>query len=275
MPELPEVETIRRQMEKEIVGARILGVDVLFSGRLNVAAREFVRRVEGARVIAAGRRAKLLLIGLSNGWTMVVHLKMTGRFLLAKGKGSPHKHTHLVFRLSGGRTLLFEDVRKFGYVKLVRTDALEREVFDREGYGPEPLDPAFTAERFALCVRGRAKKRIKPLLMEQSCIAGIGNIYADESLWRAGVRPQRRAGSLTTEELRKLHDGVQESLRGSLARRGTSADAYVDLYGERGTNVAKLRVYGREGEPCDRCGTPIKKISFAGRGTHFCPTCQR
>jgi len=275
MPELPEVETIRRQLEKEVVGATIKGVDVRFAGRLNVKAGEFVRAAEGAKIVASGRRAKLLLIGLSSGWTMVVHLKMTGRFLLSKGEPMPTKHTHLVFRLSGGRTLMFEDVRKFGYVKLVRTDDLERLIFDKEGYGPEPLDPSFTAERFAMCVGGRPNKKIKPLLMEQTCIAGIGNIYADESLWRAGIRPQRRAGSLTREELRKLHDGVQESLRGSLAVRGTSADMYVDLYGERGNNVAKLKVYGREGEPCARCKGPIRKIFFAGRGTHFCPKCQQ
>ena len=274
MPELPEVETIRRQMQKEIVGAKILGVDVRFSGRLNVKPAEFSRGVTGARIVGVGRRAKLLLIGLSNGRTMVVHLKMTGRFLLSKGKGTPNKHTHLVFRLSGGRTLMFEDVRKFGYVKLLRTDDLEEKVFARERYGPEPLEPSFTPEVFAACVRQRPNKKIKPLLMEQACIAGIGNIYADESLWRARVRPQRRAGSLTAAELRALHAGVLESLRGSLAVRGTSADMYVDLFGERGNNVARLNVYGREGEPCRRCRGPIKKVFFAGRGTHFCPKCQ-
>ena len=275
MPELPEVETIRRQLEKEVVGRKILSVDVRFGGRLNVRPAAFVAGVSGATLTAAGRRAKLLRLDLSNGNSLIVHLKMTGRFLLVPAGTRPTTHTHVVFRLSGGQELHFEDVRKFGYMRLFPTADLEREVYDKEGYGPEPLDPSFTAERFALCVRGRSKKRIKPLLMEQTCIAGIGNIYADESLWRAGIRPQRRASSLSDGDLRRLHEGVQESLRGSLAVRGTSADTYVDLYGKKGENVGRLNVYGREGEPCPRCGGPVKKIAFAGRGTHFCPACQK
>lgn len=275
MPELPEVETIRRQLEEAVVGRSIVSVDVRFGGRLNVRPAAFEKGVVGATIASAGRRAKLLLLGLSNGNTVVTHLKMTGRYLLGPSGMPPTRHTHIVFGLSGGKELHFEDVRKFGYVRLFKTAELEREVFDREGYGPEPLDPSFTAGRFAMCVRGRPKKRIKPLLMAQTCIAGIGNIYADESLWRARIRPQRRAGTLTADELRRLHDGVQKSLRGSLEARGTSANDYVDLYGKKGENVARLKVYGRAGEPCPRCRGPIKKIAFAGRGTHFCPACQR
>jgi formamidopyrimidine-DNA glycosylase len=275
MPELPEVETIRRQMEKEVVGRTVRDAVVRFGGRLNLTPKKFVAAVKGAKIISVGRRAKLLLIGFSNGMTVVTHLKMTGRYLLVPAGAEPSKHVHVVFKLSGGKDLHFEDVRKFGYLRLYPTDELERQVFDKEAYGPEPLEKSFTAERFAMCVRGRAKKRIKPLLMEQMCIAGVGNIYADEALWRAKIRPQRRAGTLSDAELRALHDGVVGSLRESLRRRGTSADSYVDLYGEQGENVPHLSAYGREGKPCRRCGTPIKKISFAGRGTHFCPKCQR
>jgi formamidopyrimidine-DNA glycosylase len=275
MPELPEVETIRRQMEKELVGAKILGVDVRFSGRLNVPAAAFKKAVEGSKVVSAGRRAKLLLVGLSNGMTLVAHLKMTGRFLLAKGAVAPGKHAHLVFRLDQGRTLLFEDVRKFGYVKLLRTADLERDVFDKEGYGPEPLDPSFTFDRFRMCVTGRGPKRIKPMLMAQTCIAGIGNIYADEACWRAKVRPDRRISSLKPAELRGLYDGAKAALVEALARRGSSADDYVDLHGRQGENLPFLKVYGREGEKCLRCRGTIAKTRLAGRGTHFCPKCQK
>lgn len=275
MPELPEVETIRRQMERDVVGRKVEGVVVRFGGRLNVKPAAFAAGVAGATLVAAGRRAKLLILGLSNGNSLVVHLKMTGRFLLVPAGTAPTKHAHVVFRLSGGNDLHFEDVRKFGYLRLYRTEDLAREVFDKEAYGPEPLDPSFTPSRFAMCVRGRGKKRIKPLLMEQTCIAGIGNIYADESLWGARIRPQRKADSLSDADLRRLHDAVRESLKASLKLRGTSADMYVDLYGKKGENLSRLKAYGREGEPCGRCGTPIKKIAFAGRGTHFCPKCQK
>lgn len=273
MPELPEVETIRRQMEKALVGRRIESVTVRYAGRIAPKAAAFVKRIERARIIAAGRRAKLLLIRLSNGETVVAHLKMTGRFLLVPKGATPSRHTHVIFSLSGGKDLHFEDTRKFGYLRVHKTADLERDVFVK--YGPEPLDPSFTAAKFAMCVRGRPRKPIKPLLMEQSCIAGVGNIYADEALWRAGLDPRRKVASLSNDELARLHDGVQESLRQSLRLRGTSADDYVDLHGKKGKNVARLNVYGRGGEPCPRCARPLRKIAFAGRGTHFCPACQR
>lgn len=273
MPELPEVETIRRQMEKALVGRRIEGVAVRYAGRIAPKASTFAKRITGGRIVSAGRRAKLLLLNLSNGETVVAHLKMTGRFLLVPKGSAPTTHTHVVFALSGGKDLHFEDVRKFGYLHVHKTADLERDVFLK--YGPEPLDPSFTAAKFAMCVRGRPRKPIKPLLMEQPCIAGIGNIYADEALWRAGIRPQRKAESLSNDELGRLHDGVQASLRESLRLRGTSADTYVDLHGKKGENVARLNVYGRGGEPCPRCTRPLRKIAFAGRGTHFCPACQR
>ncbi|MEY4745035.1 MAG: hypothetical protein RL272_980 [Candidatus Parcubacteria bacterium] len=262
-------------MERDVVGRRVEGVTVRFGGRLNLKPAAFAKSLSGAVLVSSGRRAKLLILGFSNGYSLVAHLKMTGRFLLVPAGSPPTKHTHVVFRLSGGKELHFEDVRKFGYLRLYRTGDLAREVFDKEAYGPEPLDPSFTAARFAMCVRGRGKKRIKPLLMEQTCIAGIGNIYADESLWRARIRPQRKAGSLDETELRRLHDAVRRSLRQSLGLRGTSADTYVDLYGRKGDNLARLKAYGRQGKPCGRCGGPIKKITFAGRGTHFCPACQK
>lgn len=275
MPELPEVETIRRQLEKEVVGRRIKAVEIRFAGRLNVSAQDFIRRVTGTRIIAAGRRAKLLLLGLSNGDTLATHLKMTGKYLLHPAAAVPSKHDHVIFRLDGGKALFFRDVRKFGYIRLFKTDRLEEEVFGKEGYGPEPLDPGFTPERFAMCLRGTGATRIKPRLMAQTCIAGIGNIYADESLWRARVRPDRRVKTLSDAEIRALHKAIVASLNESVKRRGTSADDFLDLYGRMGENAARLKVYGRGGKPCPRCKTPLRKIRFAGRGTHFCAKCQK
>ena len=158
MPELPEVETIRRQLEKEIVGARVREATAFFAGRLNVSAKEFASRLTGATVVSVGRRAKLLLLGFSNGWTAVVHLKMTGRMLLVAGETRPWKHAHLALRFTGGRALFFEDVRKFGFLKILKTSDVEKEIFDKEGYGPEPLDPSFTLKRFTMCVTGRPSK---------------------------------------------------------------------------------------------------------------------
>lgn len=275
MPELPEVETIRRQLEKEVVGAKIADVAVRFAGRLNVTGPTFVKTVRGVRIAAVGRRAKLLLIGLSNGWTIAVHLKMTGRFLLKPKGTAPGKHDHVIFSLADGRELFFEDVRKFGFLKLFKTDQLEAKVFSKEGYGPEPLEKGFTAKVLAACVLGRGPTKIKAKLMAQTCIAGIGNIYADESLWHAGIRPMRSVDSLKPAELERLHRAVVAILRESIRRQGTSADDYINLYGEKGTNSEKLEVYGRGGERCSRCGTKIKKITFAGRGTHYCPKCQK
>lgn len=276
MPELPEVETIRRQMERALKGRKISGVEVRFAGRLNVPAEEFARKISGAAFKAFGRRAKLLLLHLSNGWTIVAHLKMTGGFLLKPKAAKPGKHDHVIFHLSDGRQLWFEDQRKFGFLKLFKTGELEEKVFAKEGYGPEPLDPSFTFRRFKMCVTGRAKKKIKPLLMEQTCIAGIGNIYADEACWYGKVHPERRISTLSESELRGVYRGALQSMRQALKHRGSSADNYADLYGEEGGYVPHLKVYGREGEKCRRGdGGVVKKIRINSRGAHFCPKCQK
>jgi len=275
MPELPEVETIRRQLEKEAVGRRVKGVDVRFAGRLNVKPAVLIKALVGSRIISVRRRAKLLLVGFASGWTLVFHLKMTGRLLLVPAGTRPGKHDHLVFDLDRGRTLFFEDVRKFGYQKLVRTEDVEEAVITAGGYGPEPLEPGFNFGSFAGCLRRFGRKKVKPSLLDQTCIAGIGNIYADESLWRARINPERRVGTLGSAELKALYAGVRDSLKTSIRNRGTSADDYLDLYGREGKNEAELKAYGREGLKCRRCGGPIAKMRLAGRGTHYCPRCQK
>lgn len=275
MPELPEVETLRRQLERAVKGRKIIGVEIRFGGRIRPSASVLVKTATGATFKDFGRRAKLLLANLSNGRTIVTHLKMTGSYLLKKAGERPTKHVHVVFHLNKGEDLWFEDVRKFGYLKVLKTRDLEKELFRKEGYGPEPLDPSFTFSGFKKCVTARPNKKIKPLLMEQTCIAGIGNIYADEAVWYGRVHPERTVSSLSETELRGVYKGAVKSMKDSVRRQGTSADNYVDLYGEEGGNVPHLKVYGREGLKCRRDGTILKKIWVAGRGSVFCPRCQK
>ncbi len=275
MPELPEVETLRRQMEKALAGRKIKSVEVRFGKKIFPSPAALVKATTGAKFKAFGRRAKLLLAHLLSGWTIVTHLKMTGSYLLKKEGETPSKHTHVVFHLDKKEQLWFEDVRKFGFLKVVKTANLEKDVFDAEGYGPEPLDASFTFKRFKMCVTGNPRKKIKPLLLDQSCIAGIGNIYADETCWYAKVHPERTVGSLTEKELKGVYDGAIKSLGASVKRLGSSSDNYRDLYGEKGGNVPHLWVYARDGKPCRRCGASLKKMRVAGRGAHYCPVCQR
>lgn len=276
MPELPEVETVRRQLESELKGRRIKDVEVRFGKRINMPAAEFRRQIAGAVFKSFGRRAKLLLIGFSNGLTLVVHLKMTGKFLIRPHGEAPTKHDHVVFDLADGRRLFFRDVRKFGYLKLVPTADLQKLIFDKETYGPEPLDPSFTYRKFRLCLTGSPKKRIKPLLMDQTCLAGLGNIYADEACWRAKVQPTRRVETLSETELRGLYRGSLGTLKSALEHGGTSADDFLNVYGEPGGNEPFLAAYGRAGLKCRRRdGGVIKQIRIGSRSAHFCPKCQK
>lgn len=272
MPELPEVETLRRQMETALAGRKILAVEVRFGGRIRPSAAA-LQKLVGARFATFGRRAKLLLTGFSNGLTLVTHLKMTGSYLIKAAGETPNRHVHVVFRLDGKQELWFEDVRKFGFLQVMKTADVEGELLT--AYGPEPLDPAFTFRRFKACVLARPSKKIKPLLLDQACIAGIGNIYADEAVWHGKVHPERAVATLTEEELKGVYRGALTSMRGSLRRLGSSADHYRDLYGEKGGNVPHLQVYGREGQPCRRCGATLKKKWVAQRGAVYCPTCQK
>lgn len=273
MPELPEVETVARQLDHEMAGKTIKLVDVRFGKRLIPSPQKFVDLVQGRKVLSVERRAKILLFKLSGGVTLVAHLKMTGGFYL-KVKGTvPSKHAHVIFHLSDGREVHWEDVRKFGYIKAYDEKGLA-EYLESQAYGPEPLEKSFTWAAMAMCLRSRPKKPIKPLLMEQSCIAGIGNIYAGEAVWFAKLHPLTKVGDITDAQMKLLYRGVVDVLKKAIPARGSSADSYLDVYGKPGTFVPKLKVYGHAGQPCSRCGTKIIKIRLAGRGTEFCPTCQ-
>lgn len=275
MPELPEVETIRRQLQKEIVGKRVTSVDVFFAGRLNVSAGRFRDGVVDHRIRSVRRRAKMILIDLSGAMTLVVHLKMTGKLLLADEPVVRDKHAHVVFHLSGRRALIFNDVRKFGWIRLFETAMLDERLFRPMKLGPEPFDSDFTADSLACCLHAHGRATLKPLIMSQQCVVGAGNIYTDEALWKARIRPDRKAGTLTDKEIGSLFREIRSVLKDAIRRRGSSVDDYVDAYGNPGTYELKHEVYGRGGERCARCGAAIKKIRLGGRGTHYCPKCQK
>jgi formamidopyrimidine-DNA glycosylase len=275
MPELPEVETIRRQLEKKIGGAKIDFVDVFFSGRINVSAKKFNAQLQGRKIISIGRRAKMLLFNLSDDQTLVVHLKMSGRLLLARADQQPDKHTHAIFHLSGNRRLFFVDVRKFGFLHLFKTADLEVRVFSPSKLGVEPFSKDFTLAQFTECLLHYGRSTIKPLLLSQKCVVGVGNIYSDETLWRAGIRPNRSAHSLKPAEIKRLFTAIKVILSKAIASGGTSVDQYRDTTGARGSYMKFLQVYNRSGLPCRRCHQSIKKIRLGGRGTHWCANCQR
>ncbi|MFA5133907.1 MAG: bifunctional DNA-formamidopyrimidine glycosylase/DNA-(apurinic or apyrimidinic site) lyase [Patescibacteria group bacterium] len=274
MPELPEVETIRRQLNKEIRGKKIEKITIRESRPLKVSKEKFISAVKGAKIKEVGRRAKLLLLYLSNDRVLMFHLKMTGRMLLVGKKDLPTKHTHVIFEISGKQNLFFEDYRKFGFIKLFKENELEG-YFAKEGYGPEPLSEDFTYKIMKMCLLAQSKKKIKQVLMEQSCVAGIGNIYASEICFYARVKPDRRVADISESELKNIFKGTKKILNAAIESRGTSADAYLDAYGKQGEFVPKLKVYGREGKKCVRCRGVIKKEKLGGRGTFWCPSCQR
>jgi len=268
------VETIRQQLNEAIKDKKILNVVVRNSRPLKVSKEKFKSATVGAKIKEVGRRAKLLLLYLSNKNVLAFHLKMTGRMLLASKSEPPTKHTHIVFELSGKNNLFFEDYRKFGFIKLFDEKSLE-EYFEKEGYGPEPLSKNFNYKIIKACLLAHKNQKIKQVLMDQTCIAGIGNIYAAEICFYAGVGPARRVSDITEKEFKKIFEGTKNILTAAIKNRGTSADAYLDAYGKQGTFVPKLKVYGREGKKCIRCGGIIKKEKLGGRGTYFCPDCQK
>jgi len=270
MPELPEVETVRRQLDERVRGQVVCGFQLLQSGRESPLGDEFVRRLLNKRVVSVDRRAKLLVWRFEDGEALTAHLKMTGRFVFVDQDYVPGKHDRAIFEfVSGKEKLVWSDIRKFGFLKLV--DAAELELI-LSAYGPEPLitSAEALAERLVL-----PKTRVvKAALLNQEVIAGVGNIYADEALHRAGIRPTRRLGRIKPEERLKLAQEIKTILAESVAQQGTSANDYVDTRGEKGGFLSFLRVYGREDEPCRNCQMPIKKIVLNQRGTHFCPKCQ-
>jgi formamidopyrimidine-DNA glycosylase len=273
MPELPEVETIRRQLAPALEGRRIEGVEVRDPRWSEPAPPEAIEDALRGRVIErVDRRGKYLILSLEDDVHLVMHLRMTGNLLLLEEPEDP-PHLRVVIELDDGRRLLFVDVRRFGTGDvLLGSDALE-EYFDSR-LGVEPLSADFTAEGLRAMARGR-KQPVKAFLLNQERIAGVGNIYADEALFRARIHPLRPVGTLKRDQLEALRAGVVESLELGIDSKGASIDDYRHVDGARGTFQDRFLAYSREGEPCVRCGTPIVKLRAAGRGTYICPNCQR
>lgn len=243
MPELPEVETIRRQLFRKIIG----------------------KKLNGRKIVNVRRRAKILMIDFKDGHSLLFHLKLTGQIIF-NGKLSPH--TRKVFKFDDGSRLIFNDVRKFGWWKEVKdTKKIEK------GFGPEALE--IRVETFKNLLKKRPKAKIKPLLMDQKFIAGIGNIYSDEILFASRVQPLRLAKSLSGKEIQRIFKNIKKILRAAIKSHGSSFQYYLDACGRKGDYIKYHKVYQKEGENCPRCGAKIKRIKIGGRSAHFCPKCQK
>lgn len=274
MPELPEVETVRRQLEKRLQGARILGVNVWQSDKERPQGEVFASALNGKMIARLERRGKLLLWRFSDGSALAIHLKMTGKltFYEKKPDAPANRHERLLFTFQQGSLigyLAWSDVRRFGYLRLLdqaETDAVLAE------YGPEPLTA--TVETLVDRLMTPSTRPLKAILLDQSVIAGIGNIYADEACFLSKIHPARRIQSLKPIDFQTLAMAIKDILARAVDQRGTSAHTYVDTEGKKGGFLQLLQVYGRAGQPCLRCKTPIAKCVLAGRGTHICLTCQ-
>jgi len=274
LPELPEVETIRRDLREKIVGHTIERAEVFWEREIGYpSVPEFRELIRERRIEDTGRRGKFVIIRLADNATLLVHLKMTGQLLYVPASEPPNPYTRVLLHLDRGMQLRFADIRKFGRMYVVEADRLQDFPKIAE-LGPEPLEATFTLPAFRALL-GKRTGRIKPLLMNQGFLAGMGNIYVDEALFRAGIHPLRSSASLTPRQIAKLHQAIIDVLEESIANRGSSIDDYRDPAGQKGYHHVHLRVYGRTGEPCLTCGTPIRRIVAGGRGTHFCPRCQR
>jgi formamidopyrimidine-DNA glycosylase len=287
MPELPEVETVVRQLEPEVEGRRIARLEILDPRWSRpVAPAELGSQVDGSQIEELGRRGKYILMRLDRGRTLVMHLRMTGNLILREGdavidpsegrrlyeseRSTEERHLRARFVLDDGRELWFTDPRRFGEAFLLDDGKLE-ERFAKLGI--EPFSPQFTAEALGAMAAGRTAP-LKSFLLDQSGVAGVGNIYADEALFRAGLHPLSPAGSMRSEHLEALCDGVVAALQAGVEAGGSSIDDYRDARGEKGTMQEEFLVHTREGQPCPRCEGEIVRIVVAGRSTYFCPSCQ-
>ena len=273
MPELPEVESVRRQLEPALVGRRLEHVTIDDPRLVRpYEPAEVAAELEGERTVAVERRGKYLVVRFESGRVLLIHLRMTGSLLHAAGgslQDDPHRRA--VVRLDDGSDVAYRDVRRFGTWLLLEPG--EDEPYLGARVGDEPLDALFTAARLGECLAGR-RTSLKAALLDQRTLAGMGNIYADEALWRAKLNPLRPAAGLDRAELRRLHRAIRAALEHGLARQGSTLRDYRLPDGSGGSMQDEFRVYGRGGEPCDRCGTPISRTRVAGRTTWFCPTCQ-
>jgi formamidopyrimidine-DNA glycosylase len=288
MPELPEVETIRAGLARLLPGLRVVRADFDWPKSFPNAPADVRQFLVGAKVIAVKRRAKALIIDLSSGYSLVIHLKMTGQLVFRGiherfGAGHPSdsligdlpdKSTRVTLEFDDGSRLFFNDQRKFGWMRLVPGPEVMELAFFKK-LGPEPLTDDFNAEVLESRAARRRNSVIKAVLLDQTVLAGVGNIYADEALWGAKIHPATLTGRLTRRQFQKLYEELVYVLKLSIEKGGSTDRNYVDADGKKGSYLSFARVFRREGLPCPRCGTTIMKTKLAGRGTHFCPFCQK
>jgi formamidopyrimidine-DNA glycosylase len=274
MPELPEVETIVADLRPHLVGRTIVRCDLRFPSIVrHPEPEQFVDSIVGLKIEALRRRGKYILANLEGGPQLVIHLGMSGQLRLVGAETPLADHTHVILELDDGRQLRYRDPRRFGRM-LLGTEASLIESRKMPRLGPEPIDVDFGADDLYVRLR-RRRAPLKAVLLDQTTIAGVGNIYADESLHRARLRPDRAAGSLSRMSVRRLHEALREALLIAIRNRGSSVDSYRDAWGEVGSQQEQLQVYGRAGEPCYRCGRPLALVRIAGRSSVFCRRCQR
>ncbi len=286
MPELPEVETVRRGLHDLIIGRTIKSVVHDTPKSFPNDPQQVTTFLIGATIMEVRRRAKVLMIDLSTHYSLVIHLKMTGQLVFRGetvfGAGHPNesligelpdRSTRVNLEFADGTHLFFNDQRKFGWMKLLPTEEVIHLPFMQK-VGPEPLETDFTATQFAARFARRGRTSIKAALLDQTVVAGVGNIYADESLWGARIHPQRLVSTLTPQEFEKLYQELRLVMNLAIEKGGSTDKNYVNAEGKRGSYMDFARVFRREGLPCPRCGTTIVKFKAAGRGTHICPYCQ-
>ena len=277
MPELPEVESLRQMLARSVIGRSFHHTTVKEPRLRRSVAAELASLINGRRIESVGRRAKYLLVEMAGEQVMVVHLGMSGS-LTHRGHGFDSagfntRHDHIEFALDDGTLLVYNDPRRFGLIKIIARAELNQ-IAELKYLGPEPLGKEFTADYLWQASRGRTAA-IKNFLMDQRIVAGVGNIYASEILFRAEVRPTRRAGKVTRKEIGRIVAATRQVLNEAIGSRGTTFRSYRDSRGQPGRFAGRLRVYDRGGQPCLRCGTPIRSIVLGQRSTYYCPRCQR
>ena len=276
MPELPEDEVVRKDLERDVVGKKIKEADVRLPRiiRRHKQKKDFTSRLTGRKITKVDRRGKYILLWLDNSDVLVMHLGMSGRVERSTGRKALEKHTHAVIKFQVGGELRFVDMRQFGELFVTAGDQLSG-VRELQHIAIDPLEDSFTWQHFSENLASRRVK-LKALLMDQKFISGLGNIYSDEILWAAGLRYDRSSDSLSAQEVRRLYRAMQEVLQDGVRYRGVTLEdeTYKDLYGKTGEMQDHLKVYGREGEPCRRCRTPIERARWSNRSTFFCPQCQ-
>ena len=273
MPELPEVETVRRTLEQLVLGKEIKEVSVFWPKIIKAPepVEQFQDALRGQTISGIGRRGKFLIFTLDD-YSLVSHLRMEGKYGVHPKEEPYDKHTHVIFTFTDGSELRYRDVRKFGTMHLFAKGE-ELEQLPLLHLGPEPLSEDFTVEGLRAKL-ARTNRKIKPVLLDQTVVVGIGNIYVDESLFRSGIHPERMASSLSLQEIETLHAEIIATLGEAVEKGGSTIRSYINSQGQIGMFQLELNVYGRKGENCKTCGTPLEKLVVAGRGTHICPSCQ-